>query len=677
MDKISIIYQRVEPNEEHEESSLNVKVAFEHKKPPENENTKEQLLENCATHIPKQVQISDRFTNLECREHREYDNSSIHNYCGFLGVNRHKFPNPYFNKEGQILAVDSNSDVDKWRSQYRNIAKHMNSASCVLRYEISPIYSRPPWPFLPWKESNGIQDIDPDVFRSMFDTTFDPHAEKKRSVEEDILNNVLNEDSSKINHAFIDYLFEENKKSSSKEKCPEYNRIVSDVRKMVEITYDLLGKKYKVFQDYSIIEMGSVSEGTKIGRPDEFDFMIELPHLNDAIEVLDPPLISPGDSEKRRLRVKKRELFDDLTDFDIDEEKDEDFLKNLWNTIQIEAANTLEKNVLPNWKWLDTVPCYMSKLAQTQTLVFSGQTWDRLIVHIDICICFQPLQYKSNMEFNQDELDKTRPGISTGGNKKTMSNPEYLILRFDSQARWTRAVREKEIWRMYSSENGRKIVYRCMKFAVLKFLPRKYSQGLFRIDPLVSSYWIKTILFYIMTYYPEEKLWNEEQLTLRFVEVFLILRKCLVDKNLSSFFVPHNVLSTFFPKFVRNKEHEEEYENICVHVNELYDLILAGNSNLQDASAYTTILQKLEKISREEQEQGVFKSVIELLYFYAYNDFSEKNLKALQSFTELFMRDKIVLKGEGPGMEVWYKNSKVDINSNISEYYDDEKLYFT
>jgi hypothetical protein len=29
MDKISIIYQRVEPNEEHEESSLNVKVAFE------------------------------------------------------------------------------------------------------------------------------------------------------------------------------------------------------------------------------------------------------------------------------------------------------------------------------------------------------------------------------------------------------------------------------------------------------------------------------------------------------------------------------------------------------------------------------------------------------------------------------------------------------------------------
>jgi hypothetical protein len=54
---------------------------------------------------------------------------------------------------------------------------------------------------------------------------------------------------------------------------------------MVEITYDLLGKIYKVFQDYSIIEMGSVSEGTKIGIPDEFDFMIELPHLNDAIEI--------------------------------------------------------------------------------------------------------------------------------------------------------------------------------------------------------------------------------------------------------------------------------------------------------------------------------------------------------------------------------------------------------
>jgi hypothetical protein len=51
---------------------------------------------------------------------------------------------------------------------------------------------------------------------------------------------------------------------------------------MVEITYDLLGKKYKVFQDYSIIEMGSVSEGTKIGIPDEFDshgLSCYYPHL--------------------------------------------------------------------------------------------------------------------------------------------------------------------------------------------------------------------------------------------------------------------------------------------------------------------------------------------------------------------------------------------------------------
>lgn len=677
MDKISIIYQRVEPIEEHEETSSNVKDIFEHKKPSESENTKEQLLENCATHIPKHVQISDRFTNLDCREQKQYDNSSIHNYCGFLGLNPHKFHNPFFNKEGQILAVHSNSYVDERRSQCRSFAKHINSASRVLRYEKSPIYSRPSWPFLPWKESRERPDIDPDVFLSMFDTTFDPHAKNKRSVEEDILDNVLHEDSSKINHALIDYLFEENKKSSSKEKCPEYNSIVSDVRKMVEITYNLLGKKHKVFQDYSIIEMGSVSEGTKIGIPDEFDLMIELPHLNNALEVLDPPVISLDDSENRRLRVKKRELFDDFTDFDTDEEKDKDFIRNLLNTIQMEAANTLEENVLPNWKWLDTVPCYMSTLAQTQTLVFSGQTLDRLIVHIDICICFQPLQYKSSMEFNQDILDNTRPGISTGGNKKTMSNPEYLILRFDGQARWTRAIREKEIWRMYSSENGRKIVYRCMKLAVLKFLPRKYNEGLFRIDPLVPSYWIKTILFYLMTYYSEDIFWNEEQLTLRIVEVFLILRKCLVDKNLSSFFVPHNVLSKLCSKFFVDKERVEEYENICVHVNELYDLILAGHSNLQDACAYTTILQKLEKVSKEEQELGFFKSVIELLYMYAYNDFSENNLKALQSFTELFMRDEIVLKGEGPGIEVWYKNSRVDINSKISEYYNDEQIYFS
>jgi hypothetical protein len=71
--------------------------------------------------------------------------------------------------------------------------------------------------------------------------------------------------------------------------------------------------------------------------------------------------------------------------------------------------------------------------------------------------------------------------------KSVQKTPMFASEQVYSEARWTRAVREKEIWRMYSSENGRKIVYRCMKFAVLKFLPRKYNEGLFRIDPLVPS----------------------------------------------------------------------------------------------------------------------------------------------------------------------------------------------
>ncbi|VDI62747.1 Hypothetical predicted protein [Mytilus galloprovincialis] len=130
----------------------------------------------------------------------------------------------------------------------------------------------------------------------------------------------------------------------------------------------------------TIIGIGSIADGTKIGNPDEFDFMIELPCLNEALEVLEPPIYDSFQSdEKKLLGIKKRELFDDFMDIDQSEKKDQDFLKRVWNAIQMETDNILETNALPGWKWLDTVPIFMTGLAQTHTLLFSGVRWSFML----------------------------------------------------------------------------------------------------------------------------------------------------------------------------------------------------------------------------------------------------------------------------------------------------------
>ncbi|CAC5362823.1 unnamed protein product [Mytilus coruscus] len=684
MDDISILYQRVLKKDHqkkgNELNQLNVKHT-EKDLSYTNEAEQTSVFDNCksqenqckheiASHIQMISWKSNLLSNVKVNKVNEKVLTKMAGPCNDRV--------PIVGEFGPILAVHSNMYIEKRRDHIRNVAKQINKANrpYVSYMKKTKTHTRPQWPFQPWISCTWGNELNPDVFLSLFDPFVDPHTESKRLPRENLLQSTLKVDQSKINYQFIDSVCKENMKSSQEEHDQEYVKVVNDMKGMLKTVYGILAEKHKVFHHYNIIGMGSMAEGTKIGNPDEFDFMIELPCLNEALEVLEPPIYDSLQSdEKKPLGIKKRKLFDDFEDIDQGEEKDQHFLKRVWNAIQMETANILETNAVPGWKWLDTVPIFMTGLAQTHTLLFSGEKWNQMVVHVDLCLCFKPQNFNNPMNVNQEILDKTRPGITTP-REKAKERYDYLILRSDGEARWTRAVREKEIWYRYSSSNGRKVVYRCLKYAVSTCIPRKYNEALFRTEPLVPSYWIKTIVYFMMTYFWEDTFWTEDKITTRFSECFLMLIKCLTEKNLSSYFIPHNVLSKFFPTFVKSSDLEEEYKNILEQLKVLNEAIFFQPVEFKDKNVFQLLWKKAEEMSKIETENGRFKSVIELCYFYAYNDFSDENFKALCSFIELFMPESVQIHGRGSEFQLTYRETNVDLNSKISEYYGDDTEYF-
>lgn len=681
MDDIPVLYTRV-LNKDHQKtgnelSQIKVKHA-EKDLPCTDEAEKNSIFDHCKpqenhckhgidSDIQKYAWKPDLLTDVKMKEGNE---NVITRMTGPKNE-RVQFVDDF----GPILAVHSNMYIEKRRDHIRNVAKQINKANRPYASHMKT-HTRPQWPFQPWISCTLGNELNPDVFLSLFDPYVDPHTKSKSLLRENLLQTILQVDQSDINFPFIDCICKENMKSSQEEHDQEYARVVDDMKRMLKTVYGILAEKHKVFHHYNIIEMGSMGEGTKIGNPDEFDFMVELPCLNEALEVLEPPIYGFLKSDEiKPLGIKKRKLFEDFEDIDQNEEKDQDFLKRVWYAIQIETANILETNAAHGWKWLDTVPTFMTGLAQTHTLLFSGEKWNQMVVHVDLCLCFKPQDFSNPMDINQEILDKTRPGIPTPSTK-VEERHDYLILRSDGEARWTRAVREKEIWCKYSSNNGRKVTYRCLKYAVSTCIPRKYNEALFRTEPLVPSYWIKTILYYIMTYYWEDAFWTEDKIATRFAESFLMLIKCLTEKNLSSYFIPHNVLSKFFPTLVKSSDLEEEYSNILEKLEVLNDAISSQPVEFKDRNVFQLLKKKAEEISKLETENGRFKSVIELCYFYAYNDFSDDNFKALCSFIELFMSESVKVHGKGSEFQLTYRDTNVDLNGKITEYYGDDTEYF-
>ena len=88
-----------------------------------------------------------------------------------------------------------------------------------------------------------------------------------------------------------EYITENEKKCSPPKSNQEARKIQEDVEKIANGVVSNLSRKFKLFKGSSLLKTGSTYEGVKIGNPDEFDYMIEVPALSkDVIEIRHNPM---------------------------------------------------------------------------------------------------------------------------------------------------------------------------------------------------------------------------------------------------------------------------------------------------------------------------------------------------------------------------------------------------
>lgn len=150
--------------------------------------------------------------------------------------------------------------------------------------------------------------------------------------------------------------------------------IEAGVRKMIEFVLQQLKQRCPEFEVADIIPTGSFYEGTKVGAPDEFDFMLTLAKLS----VPDKISLHPGCSVwyphiKLQPEVDFPSQYKVNVRLDGEQSKDKDFLGNprfvvldFWKEIKKEIAslnNSSVKFILPHTKGsISFEPCESKKL---------------------------------------------------------------------------------------------------------------------------------------------------------------------------------------------------------------------------------------------------------------------------------------------------------------------------
>nr|XP_019923689.2 cyclic GMP-AMP synthase-like [Crassostrea gigas] len=144
--------------------------------------------------------------------------------------------------------------------------------------------------------------------------------------------------------------------------------IETGVRKMIEMILQHLKIKSPVFEVANVIPTGSFYEGTKIGAPDEFDFMLTLAKLSGADKIS----LQPGCSDwypyiKLQPGVEFPQKYK-INNFYEEERKNKDFLGNprfvatdFWKEIANINASVNE-NIPLTYGTMSFVPCNGKKL---------------------------------------------------------------------------------------------------------------------------------------------------------------------------------------------------------------------------------------------------------------------------------------------------------------------------
>lgn len=290
------------------------------------------------------------------------------------------------------------------------------------------------------------------------------------------------------------------------------------VRGLMNNTIQELQTKHHIFSKCYIIETGSMAEGTKIGEPDEFDFNVTLPMLSD-----------PNIAELLYIKLGiQTRLHDDICDevlsflcqFSFFDSSYRHFLMNAY-LLQV-FRETVRKHLPHGWTMREESDVHMMRVfLKNQTLTLHLQCDPGFVLSIDVCFGIplnaERLQtvyvadhtHALHLSFIQSECLRMNTGVVA-----VISRNPLVGARFFFQT---------EPYKFHGNKSAADC-YKLAKHVARSFLPKinKNDCSLCE-DTLIPSFYMKTVVFFMMDFYTEMSDWSETQLVNRLIEIFEII----------------------------------------------------------------------------------------------------------------------------------------------------------
>ena len=306
--------------------------------------------------------------------------------------------------------------------------------------------------------------------------------------------------------------------------------IREELHQIVQDTVLDLSGKYRVFQNAVIQQGGSMVEGTKIGQPDEFDYVVVLPALQEQ-------LVTPRGGEafyaedyninfqstKLPLKMKELLFLDDILCPDwCDDEENETRRRNQlifkdgkskWRDeiaamVSAAISRSLEATLVKFQKWK-----YVARLKQPsgrtylQVLKFNNADGLEIFVSVDICLAIQ-IPYKSS-------------GL----------DPLQLLFEFWSINVVSCSRRSESPWEIsqLSSlplQSVEKRCYRILKYLVQTFLESHFDIYTMEYKGVIETYTLKTVFLNVLM--ETEKTWQPCDLGEKILQILGLIRQDLI-----------------------------------------------------------------------------------------------------------------------------------------------------
>lgn len=306
--------------------------------------------------------------------------------------------------------------------------------------------------------------------------------------------------------------------------------IREELHQIVQDTVLDLSGKYRVFHNSVIQQGGSMVEGTKIGQPDEFDYVVVLPALQEQ-------LVSPRGGEafyaedydiniqstKLPLKIKELLFLDDILCPDwCDKEENEIRRRNQlifkdgkskWRDeiaamVSVAISRSLEATLVKFQKWK-----YVARLKQPsgrtylQVLKFTNTDGLEIFVSVDICLAIQ-IPYKS-----------------------AESDPLQLLFEFWSINFVSCSRRSESPWEISTLsslplQSVEKRCYRILKYLVQTFFESHFDIYTMEYKGVIETYTLKTVFLKVLI--KSENTWQPHDLGEKLLQILGLIQQDLI-----------------------------------------------------------------------------------------------------------------------------------------------------